>query len=160
MPRPCDICVHPKVAELDEQLTRGLPVPLLAERYSVSADALGRHRARHLGHSKKLRGNRFGQSASMVIDDLVALKEIADLHLEQVGDDKKAAASLIREIRGIDESIAKIRGFDRQVHDECVSTEELENFTQLILIALKPFPEALNAVRQAINFEKEGMAYE
>ena len=44
MTNVCSICVHPSRLEIDIALLRGEPYPVIAERYEVSPQALGRHK--------------------------------------------------------------------------------------------------------------------
>ncbi|NOT62394.1 MAG: hypothetical protein HOP19_19480 [Acidobacteria bacterium] len=48
MPRQCTICIHPNRHEVDQQLVEGIAFPAIAAKYSVSIDALGRHKANHV----------------------------------------------------------------------------------------------------------------
>jgi hypothetical protein len=47
MPRTCSICRHPQRQEIEADLQAGLPYRDVARRYSISKDAVSRHRASH-----------------------------------------------------------------------------------------------------------------
>lgn len=48
MPRPCSICGHPRRTEIDRELSEGVPLRTIAERYVTSTASLSRHTARCL----------------------------------------------------------------------------------------------------------------
>jgi hypothetical protein len=48
MPRNCTVCRHPQRQEIEADLQAGLPYRDVARRYSISKDAVSRHRASHV----------------------------------------------------------------------------------------------------------------
>lgn len=48
MPRTCTICRHPERRDIDADLKAGMPYRAIAQRYSISKDAVSRHRASHV----------------------------------------------------------------------------------------------------------------
>jgi hypothetical protein len=47
MPRNCTICRHPERRDIDADLKAGMPYRAIAQRYSISKDAVSLHR-RHI----------------------------------------------------------------------------------------------------------------
>ena len=48
MPRNCTVCLHPQRQEIEADLQAGLSYRDVARRYSISKDAVSRHRASHV----------------------------------------------------------------------------------------------------------------
>jgi hypothetical protein len=48
MPRNCNVCRHAQRHEIEQDLRAGLPYRDVARRYSISKDAVSRHRANHV----------------------------------------------------------------------------------------------------------------
>lgn len=47
MPRPCSICQHPELAEINAALIDGVSLRVLAEHYGVKRSSLSRHQGAH-----------------------------------------------------------------------------------------------------------------
>jgi len=154
MPEKCSICSHPEVKIIDARLGKNdASLPALAARFTVSTDALARHRENHLRSS--VRGSeRFGDSADSIIDDLVRLKKIAEIRLASV-EDGKSTAVLIREIRGIDEAVAKIGGLQRRGHEGCMSRFAWERFVAALQIIVSTHPEIREEILRALEALEE-----
>jgi hypothetical protein len=52
MPKPCSVCSHEKLAEIDRALLSGVTYRTLAAQYGLSASALCRH-TKHLARYQK-----------------------------------------------------------------------------------------------------------
>ena len=85
MPRTCTICRHPQRQEIEADLQAGLPYRDVARRYSISKDAVFRHRASHVSlhatpalatATKIIALLEQAETASMWNTTLVALKEV------------------------------------------------------------------------------------
>jgi hypothetical protein len=48
MPRNCTVCLYPQRQEIEADLQAGLSYRDVARRYSISKDAVSRHRASHV----------------------------------------------------------------------------------------------------------------
>ena len=143
----CSICEHPERRIIDVRIASGDPFAQLAERFDVGEDALGRHAA-HANRNSGLR-EPFGTSKESLVEDLIKFKNIAEARLESA--DPKATAGLVREITKIDELIARWTGADRSLHDLCVPRRTWNATIEAIKRALAPYPDALEAVRAALD---------
>ncbi len=161
MPRSCTVCTHPKREEIDRALVGGESAAEIAGRYrTVGERAVRRHRSNHL-------------PAELVMAEKAAEVAEADTLLGQVGDlqrraldilgkaeeagELKTALSAIREARGNLELLAKLLGEldERPVVNLNVSPEWLE-LRAVIVGALEPHPEALDAVVGALESAESG----
>jgi|SRR5262249_13280859 len=101
---------------------------------------------------RKPRFDKYGDTPDSLIDELTMLKATAEARLTNCGDDHKAAATLIRESRSIDEAVARIRGFlDKGSHSGCVPVTKHQAMIRLLTDALRDFPEARAAVIAAVE---------
>jgi hypothetical protein len=85
MPRTCTICRHAKRHEIEDDLRAGLSYRDVARQYSISKDAVSRHRASHVSlhttpalatAAKIIALLEQAETASMWNTTLVALKEV------------------------------------------------------------------------------------
>ena len=47
--RPCSICTHAQVEEINQDLINGVPIRKVAKKYGVSKSSLHRHQLDHIG---------------------------------------------------------------------------------------------------------------
>lgn len=122
MPPKCTICTHPKRAEIDASiLTPGASLRSVAQKFGVSADALGRHQRnghimRVVKQAAEIRAVKetreevaIGETLLGKMDTLLATANRL-LASAEAQDDLRAAAPLLGQVRQTLESIAKIRG--------------------------------------------------
>lgn len=158
MPRPCSICEHPNHEEIDQELLGGGVYRDIARRYRVSKDATFRHKKDHLPiamvEAKVLGQERYA-------DDLVAqvlkLQQKAERILESAEAEGKPLVALtaVRELR----ELIKLQGFllgqlwqQKNIHiDQVVVHQEWQHIQLAIIGALADFPEAREAVQQALE---------
>jgi hypothetical protein len=113
LPRTCTVCSHPAREAMDEALVEGVAFPALAAKYSVSKDALSRHKAKHLPAKLVM-----AQAAEEMVQADSLLDQIRDLQArarrildkaESAGD-LRTALGAIREVRGNLELLARLLG--------------------------------------------------
>jgi hypothetical protein len=81
MPRPCSVCKHPRVADLERELARGGTFRGLAKVYGVDEKSIRRHQAKqHLGKARESWGRRETPRTGVApIEDLPDLQAIGGL---------------------------------------------------------------------------------
>src|SRR5437868_1385790 len=150
MPRSCTICPHPRKAAIDESLVSGLSARKVAAKYSVSYDALLRHRAGHLPATLvRAHEAREAARAGHLLEearDLQARTLVALRAAEAEGDLRTVLAG-VREARGTLELLAKLLGaVEERPAPNPLLTQEWIAVRTAILEALSPHPEARAAV--------------
>jgi hypothetical protein len=119
MPRRCTICsLEEHLPSIDQRLRDGEAVGALAREYSVSSDAMERHRAKHLrGDSLKV-----GSSLSERLELLWTRCD--DLYKRSVAvSDVRTAVDALNKLVGIAENLSKVQvrsGFESLTLDEKV----------------------------------------
>ena len=99
MPKKCSICVHNKRKEIEGDILSGEPLRLVASEFSVSEDALSRHKLHHLRQSLiKAQDIREVAMAGSLLEQLKSLQQKA-LELlakaEAAGDYRGALAGVV-----------------------------------------------------------------
>jgi hypothetical protein len=154
MPRVCTVCVHGAHQSIDKALVSATPYRRIAQQYGVSENALYRHHDEHLplklvkAHEAKevAEADSLLDQVQMLRDRALGILDTA----EQSGDLKNALGG-IREARACLELLAELEGkISRQPINILVAPEWVE-LRVVILAALGSFPEARQAVVQAIN---------
>lgn len=146
MPRTCTLCRHSRRQEIDEALVTGESYRHIASRFDTSTAALQRHRE-HLG---KAIAKAEARREETLIDQIERYRSRLETSLAgaESGEDWRAVAALVREIRGFLELVARLTGQlrpDTQVNvGVAVSLDP--GLQAKIVRALAPFPEARQAV--------------
>ena len=127
----CTICNHPLRVEIDKALVAGATYREIAQRFGVSRDALYRHRKnghiaeqiakaakkKEIQQAKEVQAAILAQEAQEVADAQTILDEVSRLkgraltildRAETEG--TREACMALREVRGIIELLAKVRG--------------------------------------------------
>jgi hypothetical protein len=154
--RPCTICQHPKRDEIDKLLAPSdANFAAISRQFAgISEDALKRHTESHIAASLvKAEDIKEVTEANALLADIRSLREKATTILEkaETAGDLKTALLGIREARGCIELLAKVEGQldDRPQINITLNAEWIELKTRIVA-TLKPYPEALEAVRNAI----------
>ena len=113
MPRKCTVCAHTDRKSIDEAILAGLAYRDIARQWSVSKDAVKRHADNHI--AKDLATAHRAQESTRVDSLMDRVEQLLDeaqrlLEYGKVGEDTKAWAAGIREVRMCVELLAKIRG--------------------------------------------------
>lgn len=159
MPRSCTVCIHPQRANIEEALVGGGPLRDIARHWSVSKDALSRHRAGHLPAA--LAQAKAAQEAARsdgLLAELDALRMDAKRIQQRAErlDNLTAALAAVREQSRIIELLLRVAGelaesattVNILVHPEWLALRSL------ILNALANYPDAKLAVIKALEAQK------
>lgn len=159
MARTCRVCALPKRHEIDVALVEGVSLSNLSAAYKVTEDALARHRDKHLPAALVK-----AQEAREIARGDVLLSEVKGLHsttmriltrAEEAGD-LKTVLSAVREARSnlllLARMADQIEGV-KQASDFSEESTEWTRIRSVILEALEPYPEAHNAVTEALRDE-------
>ena len=155
MPRTCTICTHPEVHAIDGALVAGQSFRNIAEQYGKSATALFRHKSDHLPAVLVT-----GQAVREEAHALDVVKQLRDINaatpaiLEDARDTHQSALALkaVDRVQKQIELQAKLLGElqDGQTVNVLVAPEWV-SLRATILVALVPFPDAREAVVEALN---------
>ena len=163
MPRKCSICQHPKRDEIDHAIVEGVPYRVIAHQFHVSKDAVYRHAKNHI--PKQLAQAHAAAEATRA-DDLLErarayeAKAVALLRKAEAQGDFNTALRGIREARQGLELLARMRGeleAQGNIRVNILELPELRIVLDVIYQALKPYPEAREAVRKGLIEAAEQM---
>ncbi|WP_395710469.1 hypothetical protein [Reyranella sp.] len=164
----CSICRHPKRHLLEVGLTYGVPHRALAARYECSPDALQRHAQNHLSAATRaailanrkptdvdlsaLRTSEAEGLLGQLISQRARLQQHADFALS-VGNTAGAVAAE-RTILSNLETVGKLLGTLAQhhtvTHTSVLVSADYLKLRQVLITALRPFPDAARAVGTAL----------
>lgn len=165
----CTICDHPKRAQIELALARGASRRSVGQRYDCSADAAYRHFENHVPEETKAALKAMYLKPSATIEEILAeetpglIERLAVYrvglshlyHFEIEACNSRAATGLARELIRIEEILAEQTGELRKMAAEPVQQLHLSadfvKFRQKIMIALRPHPDALAAVVDALR---------
>jgi transposase-like protein len=158
MPRACTICSHSEREEIDRLLVRGDSIAGIARDFAVSEDALKRHFDNHV--PKTLAAS---PSAKEITDADKLLSEIEEVkkHALSLLDKAEEAqdtrvygppSQYLKEFREYVRLMAELSGkLAAQPQITIISSPEWVEFRTLIITALDPYPNAKEAVVDAIR---------
>ena len=150
MPRTCTICGHEARTDIEEALVTGTPYRKIAERFSVSAAALSRHKSGHL--PEKLAKAQEAQEAAEADDLLRQIRVLQQTTLrilrdaEAAGKQRTALKAIAQARRNL-EMLAELQGELARQPDVHVQIDAMQ---ALILNALEDRPEAKADVARAL----------
>ncbi len=154
MPRVCTICVHPERQAIDQALVNGQIFRTIAHQWSVSLDALKRHKRDHLPQALA-QAHQAAQAAHG--DDLLSRievlqqKTLAILSKAEDRGDHATALRAIGEARRNLELLAELtHELNRSPHVNVLLSPDWVRLRSLILNALLPYPEARQRVAMAL----------
>lgn len=159
MGRKCTVCSHLKRAAIDQALLDDSePVVGIAERYSLSATAVARHRDTHLAERLAAVAERNANAdIRQALDVIGQLREIneATKDVLKVARDKENHGLALRAIDRLQQQIelqAKLIDLinDAPTINVTVSPQWIELRTTIIA-ALENYPEARQSVTQALQ---------
>jgi hypothetical protein len=156
MPRTCTVCAHADRPKIDRTLVVGQEaLRTIADRFSVSKTALGRHKENHLPAT--LVSAREAEEA-VIADDLFS--QVRDLQgrafvildrAEGAGD-LRTALGAIREARGNLELLTRLLGkLDERPQVNILISPEWLDLRSVILGALEPYADARESVLRALD---------
>lgn len=155
MPRTCTICNHERRADIDAALLNGEPLRDIAGRVPLSKSALARHAAEHIpAQLAKAKDAEQITQADTLLEQVRNLQTRALSILDRADDsgDLKTALAAIREARSNLELLGKLAGELQQegTINVTVSPEWL-TLRAVVIAALRPYPDAAQAVTQALT---------
>jgi hypothetical protein len=154
MPRPCTVCTHKDVENINKRLLGGEIYRTIADDTGLSETALKRHKAEHIPNAaaKATKAVEVAK-ADGLLEDIKGLREKAMGILQKAEEsgDLKTALLGIREARGCLELLAKVEGQlnDRSQINILINPEWIQLRT-LIINSLEPYPKAKEAVISAL----------
>lgn len=154
MARKCSICEHEKANEINQLLLEGEPYRNIAERFSVSAAALSRHKA-HIPAALALAqdAHEAAQADNLLaqVQELQA-KALDLLRQAEAAGELRTALAGVREARACLELLAKLQG--ELAQEGTVNITLAPAWVQLrtvILNTLRPWPDARLALAAAVK---------
>jgi CRISPR/Cas system CMR subunit Cmr4 (Cas7 group RAMP superfamily) len=112
MPRRCSVCIHPDRQQIDQAIVSGNSYRTVAQQFTISRDAVVRHR-RHLSVavSKPLGSDEICPSETLLgqLEELRSEAQRLKQKAERDGD-YRAALAAVRELCRIVELVAKLCG--------------------------------------------------
>jgi len=157
MGRTCTVCAHKDVAEIDRLLLCSDSYRDIARQFGLSKDALARHKESHI--PKELLKSNDIQEVAKADVLLVQLEEIRKKTLslldkaEQAADTRVygAPVAYLREIREQFKLIAELEGrLASQPQINILVNPQWIELKALIITTLKPYPEAYEALIDAL----------
>lgn len=154
--RACTVCSHPKRQTIDASLVRRVPKSHLALDYALTESAIGRHARAHIhGRIAAAAVAREIKAGGPLLEQLTELQGKAVRLLDEAAERGKyvAAASLIAEARQCLALAGKVTGElnDRPQVNVLVTSPEWASLQARIVEALRPYPEAMEAVAAALG---------
>ncbi len=162
MPRTCTICSHPQRVEIDAAAIAGASYRTIAHQFTVSRDALMRHKADHL--LAELVKAKQAEDVSRATDLLEMATErdakaLALLSRAESDGDIKTAGQMLRISLVSLELLARLRGeLNEQTTVNVLILPEYMAARSALVAALAPFPDARRAVVEALALVEAGGA--
>ena len=154
MAQKCTVCGHPNAAKINEQLIDKVPLETLSKSYNLSVTALHRHKKHIPAQLVKSQAAKETAAADSLMGRVAALNNKAEEIYKRAlqADNLSAAVGAVRELRGLTELYAKITGeLQAQTVNNIIIMPEWVTLRNAILYALEPYPEARQAVIQAVG---------
>jgi len=150
----CSVCAHADAGEISEQLLSGVPLETLSKAYGLTTSALQRHKQHIPGQLIKAQGAQETAAADNLMTRVADLEaKAADVYARAIkAKNLNAAIGAIREMRGITELYARITGeLQAQTVNNIIIAPEWVSLRNVIIDALDPYPEARQAVIEAVG---------
>lgn len=161
MPRVCTICTHAEKEAINQALINSVSLRDIAGQFHVSRSALERHKADHLPATmaKAKEASEIAQGDSL-LDDLKKIQR-ATLNIlitTYNGGAYETTLKAVREARGNLELMGKLIGQLEQqpTVNVLVTSNDWLRLRAAILRALEPYPEARQAVSEALRYALPG----
>lgn len=165
----CTVCTHPQRAAMELQLANRVPLRVISSRHGPSIHALSRHRKNHM--SAKLQ-QRLAVDFKPQPVDLKSLKEkesegllqhlvaqrgrlysLLDVaeQLQHIGDATKVHARLSENLRITGQLLGDLKSHKEVTHQVLLAHPAYHALRVALVQALRPFPEARQAVAAALR---------
>jgi hypothetical protein len=169
----CTVCTHPERAAIDRAIVSGISLGNVAERYKLAKTSVFRHKAEHIRNAveraERAQNVAVAQSGASTLEtaegcvrralDLLTVAEVRDEHgkLTKATDIKGAVAAL--------NSAAKHLGLQAELRGEVQRGAKMSILVDAkgtprpewlalegaLFAALRPYPEAADAVARALS---------
>jgi len=155
MGRTCTVCAHKDVAEIDRLLLCSDSYRDIARQFGLSKDALARHKESHIPELlSKSQDVKETLQADNLLDQIVYYEAEARRFkglAESQGDLELALKAVDRALKCLD-LFAKARGIiNEQPQINVLVLPEWLALRSTIIQSLRPYPEALEAMRDALD---------
>ena len=168
MPRNCQVCESKDRYRVEFALARRVSVKVLAKRYALHPDAIYRHRLAHVPKSvlqdlrkkadmpeqelEKLRIEESGGLLEHLVVQRARLYKLAD-SCEDMGDYPHAIAAHTRITANLELTgkLLDVFASHAPIHQNITISADYLRLRQLMLAALKPFPEARRAIVEVLR---------
>lgn len=154
MPRKCTICEHEQVEAINQELIRGMSYRKISQKFSLSYDALYRHREHipaEIAKAQQIDEAARADSLFFQVKELQA-KAWELLNKAEAAGELKTALIGVREAKGCLELLAKVQGeLDQEGAVNIILAPEWLKLRAVILQTLAPYPEAKNKLTNALR---------
>jgi hypothetical protein len=155
MTRTCTICNHSERRSIERSLLSGTPMRSIADQFNVKITSIMRHKLNHIPRSL-LRAHEVEKvaDADAILANICIIDSKAKGILERSENsgDYRTALSAIREIRGLIELLARLRGeLQDRTAVQFTLSPDYQRLRTTVVSALAPFPEARIAVAKALQ---------
>ena len=153
MAQRCTVCAHPEAPEINRELVNQVPLEALSKAYGVTTAALHRHKKHIPQQLVRAQDAKEIAAADTLMGRVAELdRKAEDVYTKAIeANNLTAAIQAVRELRGVTELYAKITGEIQQQTVNIVVMPEWVVLRSAILKALEPYPDALQAVVNAIG---------
>jgi len=159
MTQKCSICNHRELKTINQALINGGTLRGIAKQFNVSDAAVFRHKENHLpADLKKAKEAAEVAQADSLLAQVQELQQKAYCLLEQAegAGDLKSALQGVKEARGCIELLAKLQGeLAQEGQVNIIMAQEWLELRAVIIQAIEPFPEAKEAVSEALRRVEE-----
>lgn len=164
MTQVCSICSSAHRDVVDRLLVMGGSYRRIAARFSLTEQAVRRHKANHLPAAlAKAQGAQEVAQADNLLLQLQWLqwKALTLLDAAEKAGDGRTALGAIREARGNIELLARLMGElnDNSHSDDFITSPEWESVRAMLMQALQAYPDARAEVAEGLlRLKEEGLA--
>lgn len=157
MARPCTVCTHPDLEAINTALLEGSDsLRVIAERFGLSQTSCQRHKKTHIPTqmAKVIAAQESKEvaHAGSLFDQVEELrrKSLELLDKAERAGDFRTALSGVREARACIELLLEVQGELERGTSVHVHSGQVLQLQQVVVEALKPFPEARIAAAKAL----------
>jgi len=154
MAQRCSVCIHPDVKEINLAIINGGSKRSIADRYGLSPTAVQRHKAHIPKTLAKAKERKEITDAGSVMTDISMIRSrlLTLLDIAEREGDIKNTCTVIKELRSTIELLAKVSGeLETKTEINIIQNNTWIEIRTCVIDALKPYPEARNAVIHALE---------
>jgi len=154
MANKCKVCNNPNTDEINRQLVEGVTLETISSIYGITVAALHRHQKNHIpAHLVKAKVAKETAAANSLMARVSKLDAKAeDIYLKAMeAENLTAAIGAVRELRSTTELYTKVMQAETVNNNMVIISPEWAAIRTSILKALDPYPDAKQAVIQAVG---------